>query len=156
QARHGAPGTGKTGGWPWTGSVPDRTVSDASLCGTAGEGPPMPTHATKFDDRLLPLPPKFWEPATRPYLDPVSGCWQVFSYPNVQRVLTDGSAFSQAYRDPAEHPNWAAMWAADGQRHDDLKAIVADPFRSQALYGHGDPPAGATLAAVVEDLASEL
>jgi cytochrome P450 len=110
----------------------------------------MTASAVTANTRLLPLPPKFWQPSTRAYFDPKRRSWQVFSLDDVLRVLTGTDVFSQQYgdpRDPAGHLNQAAMWAADDPRHADLKGAVAEPFKPRALTG---------LTPVIQSIADQL
>ncbi|MFD4639342.1 cytochrome P450 [Lentzea sp. NPDC058436] len=83
-------------------------------------------------------PAKFFDPATEVHFDPELGSWHVFSLADVQRVLSDVECFSSSYgltdeTRPLANPVLSGMWAADGQRHRDLRAAVADPFSPRVM-----------------------
>ncbi|MEU3648708.1 cytochrome P450 [Lentzea sp. NPDC034063] len=83
-------------------------------------------------------PPKFFDPATEVHYDEQLGSWHVFSLADVQRVLSDVECFSSDYgltdeSRPLANPLLSGMWAADGQRHRDLRAAVADPFSPRVM-----------------------
>ncbi|MGK5629824.1 cytochrome P450, partial [Streptomyces sp. URMC 123] len=83
-------------------------------------------------------PDFFWGPDTEVFHDERLDTWHVFSYGDVLRVLTDASAFSAGYGldDRARaraHPSLMGLWAAEGARHDDLRAAVAEPFRRKEM-----------------------
>ncbi|MCK7625845.1 cytochrome P450 [Streptomyces sp. RS10V-4] len=80
----------------------------------------------------------FWDPHTPVHFDAGLDTWHVFSRADVLRVLDEKETFSAGYGlTDAErrhaHPSLAGMWAAEGARHDDLRAAVADPFRRTVL-----------------------
>jgi cytochrome P450 len=82
--------------------------------------------------------PKFFDPATEVHFDPILDTWHAFSLADVIRVLTDSECFSSGYgltdeTRPFAFPALSGMWAADGERHRDLRAAVADPFRPRVL-----------------------
>ncbi|MEU5212190.1 cytochrome P450 [Streptomyces sp. NPDC020742] len=94
----------------------------------------------------------FFDPRTAVHFDERLDTWQVFSRWDVLRVLNEKGTFSAGYglSDEARlrsHPSLAGMWAAEGARHDDLRAVVAQPFRRTVL---------ARLAREVRDIASAL
>ncbi|MEU8891121.1 cytochrome P450 [Streptomyces sp. NPDC048442] len=79
-------------------------------------------------------PAFYWEPDTEAFYDELLETWHVFRHADVLRVLTDASAFSAGYGLDDEsrahvHPSLVGLWAAEGARHDDLRAAVAEPFR---------------------------
>lgn len=83
-------------------------------------------------------PAKFFDPATEVHYDEALGTWHVFSLTDVQRVLSDEEHFSAGYgltdeTRPLANPVLSGMWAADGQRHRDLRAAVADPFSPRVM-----------------------
>jgi cytochrome P450 len=83
-------------------------------------------------------PAWFWNPATPVHFDKRLDTWHAFSYADVSRVLNDRTVFSSCYgfteqtRQQA-NPTLAGMWAADGARHNDLRAAVMQPFRNSIL-----------------------
>ncbi|SER96195.1 Cytochrome P450 [Lentzea xinjiangensis] len=83
-------------------------------------------------------PAKFFDPATEVHFDEVLDTWHVFSLGDVQRVLSDEACFSAGYgltdeTRPLANAMMNGMWAADGQRHRDLRAAVADPFSPRVM-----------------------
>ncbi|MEV6243293.1 cytochrome P450 [Lentzea sp. NPDC051838] len=77
---------------------------------------------------------RFFDPATPVHFDDLLDTWSAYSYADVLRVLTDVEHFSSGYgltdeTRPFASPILTGMWAADGQRHRDLRAAVTDPFR---------------------------
>ncbi|SDG18599.1 Cytochrome P450 [Lentzea fradiae] len=83
-------------------------------------------------------PAKFFDPATEVHFDEALDTWHVFSLADVQRVLSDEEHFSAGYGLTDEtrafaNPMMSGMWAADGQRHRDLRAAVADPFSPRVM-----------------------
>ncbi|WP_039937299.1 cytochrome P450 [Streptomyces himastatinicus] len=94
----------------------------------------------------------FWDPRTPVHFDEALNTWNVFSRADVLRVLNDRETFSAGYGLSEEdrlraHPSLSGMWAAEGARHDDLRAVVAEPFRRTVLD---------SLAREVRDMVSEL
>jgi cytochrome P450 len=79
-----------------------------------------PTHEVEWDPKEV-------------LFDTRTQMWQAFRYADVLRVMTNAQEFSQEYDRADDHPAYAAMWAADGKRHDDLRALVPDPFHAQML-----------------------
>jgi len=93
-------------------------------------------------DTLPRRPDPFWSPKTEVHFDEQLDTWHAFSHADVKRILTDRETFSAGYglTDEARlhvHPTLAGMWAAEGRRHDDLRAAVADPFRRSVLESLG-------------------
>ncbi|MEU0883697.1 cytochrome P450 [Lentzea sp. NPDC005914] len=83
-------------------------------------------------------PAKFFDPATEAHFDEQLDTWHVFSLADVQRVLSEEEHFSAGFGLTEEtrqlaNPVFSGMWAADGQRHRDLRAAVADPFSPRVL-----------------------
>ncbi|WP_199836200.1 hypothetical protein [Streptomyces sp. NRRL F-4489] len=83
-------------------------------------------------------PAAFWDPRTPVHFDAALTTWHVFSRADVLRVLDEKETFSAGYGLTDEqrrhaHPSLAGMRAAEGARHDDLRAAVADPFRRTVL-----------------------
>ncbi|MDX8052913.1 hypothetical protein SK571_26355 [Lentzea sp. BCCO 10_0798] len=83
-------------------------------------------------------PGKFFDPTTEVHFDEALDTWHVFSLSDVQRVLSDEECFSSGYgltdeTRPLANPVLSGMWAADGQRHRDLRAAVADPFSPRVM-----------------------
>lgn len=83
-------------------------------------------------------PAKFFDPATEVHFDEQLGTWHVFGLADVQRVLSDEEYFSAGYgltdeTRPLANAMLSGMWAADGQRHRDLRAAVADPFSPRVM-----------------------
>jgi len=82
-------------------------------------------------------PPHFWDPATPVHFDDEQGAWQVFAYDDVVRVLNDRDTFSSQWLSDEEraeaNPTLVGLWAADGRRHHDLRALVTEPFRAAML-----------------------
>ncbi|MFC3896286.1 cytochrome P450 [Lentzea rhizosphaerae] len=81
---------------------------------------------------------KFFDPTTEVHFDEVLDTWHVFSLSDVQRVLFDEEHFSAGYgltdeTRPLANPVLSGMWAADGQRHRDLRVAVADPFSPRVM-----------------------
>lgn len=66
-------------------------------------------------------PAKFFDPTTAVHFDEALDSWSVSSLADVQRVLSDETR-------PLGNAVMSGMWAADGRRHRDLRAAVADPF----------------------------
>ncbi|MCF3176321.1 cytochrome P450 [Streptomyces sioyaensis] len=80
----------------------------------------------------------FWDPRTPVHFDERLDTWHVFSRADVLRVLNEKESFSAGYGLSDEdrlrsHPSLAGMWAAEGARHDDLRTVVAEPFRRTVL-----------------------
>jgi cytochrome P450 len=87
-----------------------------------------------LDQRLLGLPGWALDARTPARFDDQRSSWQVFSYRDVRRVTRAGAEFSQAFGDPASAElNYRVMWMADGQRHDDLRHLVREPFSRASL-----------------------
>ncbi|RDI19753.1 cytochrome P450 [Lentzea flaviverrucosa] len=83
-------------------------------------------------------PGKFFDPTTEVHFDEALDTWHVFSLGDVQRVLSGEEHFSSGYgltdeTRPLANPVLSGMWAADGQRHRDLRAAVADPFSPRVM-----------------------
>jgi cytochrome P450 len=83
-------------------------------------------------------PALFFDPTTEVHFDEQLDSWHVFSLTDVQRVLSDEEHFSAGFgltdeTRPLANPMFSGMWAADGQRHRDLRAAVADPFSPRVL-----------------------
>jgi cytochrome P450 len=107
---------------------------------------PMARHA-----ELPARSAEFWDPRTPPGYDSAQ-TFNVFSYREVRRVLTDEEAFSADYgitdQDaPNVHPEDLGLWMAGGLRHGHLRALVEDPFRRQQLE-----PLGPRVAALAHEL----
>ncbi|MFD9703804.1 cytochrome P450 [Lentzea sp. NPDC059081] len=88
--------------------------------------------------RLPARPAKFFDPTTEVHFDEVLDTWNVFSLADVQRVLSDEEHFSAGYgltddTRPLANAMLSGMWAADGQRHRDLRSAVADPFSPRVM-----------------------
>jgi len=86
------------------------------------------------------LPPEYFDPRAPVHFDERTLAFSLFGYDDVARLLTDRSAFSAGLGiDRAElpnmHPGYSGMWLTDGQRHDELRAAVAEPFRPAVLAG---------------------
>lgn len=80
------------------------------------------------------LPAQFLDPTRPAGFDERTQTFSLFSYDDVVRLLTDRASFTSDFGIeeaalPNLHPAWAGMWATDGQRHDQLRSAVADPFR---------------------------
>ena len=87
-----------------------------------------------LDPRLLGLPGWALDARTPVNYDEQRNSWQVFSYQDVLRV-TRAAEFSQAFGDPkSAELNYRVMWMADGQRHDDLRHLVREPFSRVSLH----------------------
>jgi cytochrome P450 len=89
------------------------------------------------------LPDHLWNPATSMHFDEELDSWCVFGYRDVHRVINDVDSLSAAYGidvdDLSRHrPETAGMWAADGQRHHDLRALTKDVFRPISLQKLAD------------------
>lgn len=82
-------------------------------------------------------PARFWDPATPVHFDEEQGAWQVFAYDDLLRVLNERETFSSAWLDGAAreqaNPTQVGLWAADGGRHRDLRALVTEPFRAAVV-----------------------
>ncbi|MFD5831808.1 cytochrome P450 [Lentzea sp. NPDC060358] len=83
-------------------------------------------------------PAKFFDPTTEVHFDDVLDSWSVFSLADVQRVLSEEECFSAGYgltdeTRPLGNAVMSGMWAADGRRHRDLRAAVADPFSPRVM-----------------------
>jgi cytochrome P450 len=90
------------------------------------------------DARLFALPPQFFDPHGRVRFDERTQAFSLFGYDDVVRLLTERAGFSCGLGfDRAElpdmHPAYSGMWLTDGQRHDELRAAVAEPFRPAVL-----------------------
>ncbi|MFU8869844.1 MAG: cytochrome P450, partial [Natronococcus sp.] len=74
--------------------------------------------------------------------DPSRGCWDVFRYADVKRVLDDDGTFSvnprlaDDFREP-ERPEegllFETMLFQDPPRHDELRGVVDDAFEPRAI-----------------------
>ena len=107
-------------------------------------------------DHVPARPAMFWDPDTPVFFDEELDTWQVFNYADVVRVLNDKTVFSSGYGLTDEtrryvNPSLAGMWAADGRRHDDLRAAVAEPFRPKVLER-----LGTEIRKIVTDLLDEV
>lgn len=73
---------------------------------------------------------------TKPFYHEQFQTWNVFSYADVLRVLTDADTFSQEYHarmGALSHLTYDAMWARDGKPHADLRGLVNEPFSTRRL-----------------------
>jgi cytochrome P450 len=90
------------------------------------------------DARLFSLPPEFFDPQAQVRFDERTQAFSLFGYDDVVRLLTERTGFSAGLgfdreQLPHMHPAYAGMWMTDGQRHDELRAAVAEPFRPAVL-----------------------
>jgi cytochrome P450 len=84
---------------------------------------------------LSARPPEFCDPHRSPVVDD-TGTLNVFSYEHVEQVLVEPvfSSYGIAELDYSRiHPASGGLWMADGERHDDMRAIGAAPFREPQL-----------------------
>jgi len=74
--------------------------------------------------------------------DEQAGCWEVFSYADVEQLTADTQRFSRDYLAGTTglpwHPALDAMWAADPPRHTQLRQLAATPFSPATLRGLED------------------
>jgi len=92
------------------------------------------------DARLFALPPEYFDPHAPVRFDEHTQAFSLFAYDDVVRLLTERSGFSAGLgfdreQLPHMHPAYSGMWLTDGQRHDELRAAVAEPFRAAVLAG---------------------
>jgi len=77
------------------------------------------------------------DPTTPAHFDERTGGWNVYRHADVTRVLFEADTFGLGFvpldQLPQAHPTFAGMWQTDGQRHRDLRALVAEPFRPRVL-----------------------
>src|SRR5579884_2589576 len=71
------------------------------------------------------------------YYDARDGCWNIFRYDDVQRVLQDHATFSSNLARAASHdphdPIQASMIATDPPRHQRLRSLVSKAFTPRAI-----------------------
>src|SRR5712692_1676756 len=66
------------------------------------------------------------------YRDPRRGNWSVFSYNDVQRVLSEHSVFSSQFNDPGQ-PLDASMISMDPPRHRQMRSLVTLAFTPRTI-----------------------
>ncbi len=66
------------------------------------------------------------------YHDPRRGNWSVFSYNDVQRVLSEHSVFSSQFNDPGQ-PLDASMISMDPPRHRQMRSLVTLAFTPRTI-----------------------
>lgn len=91
-----------------------------------------------MDSRYFALPDAYFDPAAPIAFDQEKYVWSLSTYDDVLRLLTDRASFSSDLGISPDdlrnlNPAYAGMWLTDGQRHDDLRAVVAEPFRPAVL-----------------------
>lgn len=92
-----------------------------------------------IESRDLPVrSAMFWDPRHPVCFDERLDTWHAFSHADVLQILNDKATFSSGYGMTEEarqqvNPAMLGMWATDGQRHDDLRAAVAESFRLKML-----------------------
>jgi len=99
------------------------------------------------EDSLPTRPPPVWNPTTPVFFDEQLDTWMAFSHADVLRILNDTTTFSSGYGYTDDdrlqvNPAMVGMWAADGRRHADLRAAVAEPFRGSVLARLADEVRG--------------
>lgn len=100
----------------------------------------MELSLTSIEQELNPFPRYEKMRRSQPvYYDPERQNWNVFRYSDVQRVLSDYSAFSSQFmgnaaQDPGE-PFTASMIATDPPRHRQLRSLVSQAFTPRAVEG---------------------
>ena len=92
---------------------------------------------TPTDHPLPTMARELLDPTTPVRFDERTYAWDVFGYADVLRIFSAAEVFSANFVPvdelPNHHPMAAGMWQADGRRHADLRALVAEPFRPRVL-----------------------
>lgn len=108
-----------------------------------------------MDARLFALTPEFFDPAAPVRFDERTQAFSLFNYDDVVRLLTERTGFSSGLgfdreQLPHMHPAYSGLWLTDGQRHDDLRSAVAEPFRP-AVLARLEPRIREIAAGLVDD-----
>jgi cytochrome P450 len=104
------------------------------------------------DEALNPFPRYSLMRESQPvYYQPQYRFWQVFRYDDVQRVLSDFTAFSSAFGGQGQDPLGASLISMDPPRHRQLRNIV-----TQAFTPRGVAQLSERITAIVDDLLEQV